>query len=178
MTSRIRIGIAGGSLAGITVAIALLKHPRLDVEVYEAAPNFTERDAGIGLSPLALEALEDTIPSAVDFLKTQAGAVEYVWLGEGASMRHAIVENRTMVHCIIAMVDKDLSSDRERVVTRQVLEDALSASWYEGSVAKGMIELILDQDPKGYAEWAHKFTPAYENNRVCIVGDAAHTPSP
>ncbi|KAI1413395.1 FAD/NAD(P)-binding domain-containing protein [Hypoxylon sp. FL1857] len=312
MTSRIRIGIVGGGLAGITVAIALARHPHLDVQVYESAPNFTERGAGIGLSPLTLEALDDIIPSAVDFLKTHAGAVEvdaarlvvgsghqagalisdlgvaagvtmnrapllqallsllpgdilhaakrvksleqtdsdvtvvfedstdahfdavigadgifssvrnhvvgeepekyaaspagwwdcrhlvpfekaraalgdesfkvdrqYAWLGDGAAMLHGIVENRTMVQCIIAVVDKSLSTDRKRVVTRQVLEDALPASWYEGPVAKGMVELILDQeDPKGYAIWEHKSTPTYANNRVCIVGDAAHTTSP
>lgn len=76
MTARIRIGIVGGGLAGITLAIALVKHPHVDVQVYESAPNFTERGAGIGLSPLTLEALTDIIPSAVDFLKTHAGAVE------------------------------------------------------------------------------------------------------
>jgi salicylate hydroxylase len=76
MTSPIRIGIVGGGLAGVTVAIALRKHPHVDVQVYESAPQFSERGAGIGLSPLALEALDDIIPSAIELLKTQAGAVE------------------------------------------------------------------------------------------------------
>ncbi|KAI1394474.1 FAD/NAD(P)-binding domain-containing protein [Hypoxylon trugodes] len=312
MTNQIRIGIVGGGLAGITVAIALVKHPHVDVQVYESAPKFIERGAGIGLSPITLEALGDIIPSAVDFLKTHAGAVEidaarlvvgsgpgagtlisdlgvaagvtlnrapllqallsllpgnmlhaakrvrsleqsdsgvtvafedgtdahfdavigadgifssirnfvvgekpekyaaspagwwdcrhlvpfekaktalgdesfkvdrqYAWLGDGAAMLHGIVENGTMVQCIIAVIDKNLSTDRKRKVTRQVLQDALPASWYEGTVAKGMVELILDQeDPKGYAIWEHKFTPTYANNQVCIVGDAAHTTSP
>lgn len=75
MTSRIRIGIVGGGLAGCTLAIALVKHAHLDVQVYESASQFTERGAGIGLSPLALEALDDIIPSAIELLKTQAGAV-------------------------------------------------------------------------------------------------------
>ena len=76
MTGRIRIGIVGGGLAGITLAIALSKHRHVDVHVYEASPQFTKRGAGIGLSPLALEALDDVIPSAIDLLKTEAGAVE------------------------------------------------------------------------------------------------------
>lgn len=38
MTGRIRIGVVGGGLAGITVAIALVKHPHVDVQVYESAP--------------------------------------------------------------------------------------------------------------------------------------------
>lgn len=56
MTGRIRIGRVGGGLAGITVAIALSKHRHVDVHVYESSPQFTERGAGIGLPPLALEA--------------------------------------------------------------------------------------------------------------------------
>ncbi|KAI1758564.1 FAD/NAD(P)-binding domain-containing protein [Hypoxylon sp. FL1150] len=264
MTDRIRIGIIAGGLAGITVAIDLAKHPHVDVQVYEAARNFMERGVVIGLSPLALETLNNIIPSAVNFLENNAGAVEvdaarpeagtlisdlrvaagvtmdralllqvllsllsedilhaskrvksleqtesdvrvtfedgtdarfdavigadgifssvrkhvvgeehaaspagwwdckhlvpfkktravlgdesfnadrqYAWLGDGAAMLHDIVENRTMVQCIIAVVDKDPSADRKRVVTRQVLEAELPASWYEGPVAKGMIE--------------------------------------
>ncbi|KAH9904691.1 FAD/NAD(P)-binding domain-containing protein [Xylariomycetidae sp. FL2044] len=312
MSERIRIGIVGGGLAGATMAIALVKHAHVDVQVYESAPQFFERGAGIGLSPLALQALDDIIPSAIETLKTKAGAVEieaarlvvgsgpgagevisdlgvsagltlnrapllqallsllsedmlhagkrvksveqddsgvtlafedgtnshfdavigadgifssirqhvladesekyaaspagwwdcrhlvpfekarlalgdesfkvdrqYAWLGDGAAMLHGIVENRTMVQCIIAVIDKNFSADRKRVVTRQVLEDALPQSWFEGPVAKGMIDLILDQeDPKGYAEWEHKFTPTYANSRVCIMGDAAHATSP
>lgn len=76
MTGRIRIGVVGGGLAGITVAIALVKHPHVDVQVYESPPQFFERGAGIGLSPLALEALNDIIPSATELLKTRAGAVQ------------------------------------------------------------------------------------------------------
>lgn len=76
MSDRIRICIVGGGLAGLTLAIALVKHPHLDVQVYESASRFTERGAGIGLSPLALEALDDIMPSAIDLLKTQAGAVD------------------------------------------------------------------------------------------------------
>jgi salicylate hydroxylase len=76
MTDRIRIGIVGGGLAGLTLAIAFIKHSHLEVHVYESATQFTERGAGIGLSPLALEALDDIIPSAVELLKTEAGAVD------------------------------------------------------------------------------------------------------
>ena len=302
ITGRIRIGVVGGGIAGITAAIALMKHPHVDVQVYESAPHFFERGAGIGLSPLTLEALDDIIPSAIELLKAQAGAVDadaarlvvvctthhpqtyhhtvpiqgsgpeagtlisdvgvaagltmnrapllqalisllpgdllhagkrvksldqtasgvkiafedgtdshfdavigadgifssirnhvvgeeagkyaaspagwwdcrrlvpfekarsalgdesfkvdrqYAWLGDGASMLHGLVENRTMVQCIIAVIDKNFSVDRKREVTRQVLEDALPASWYEGPVAKGMIEVSLravQQFPNG-----------------------------
>ncbi|KAK8124243.1 uncharacterized protein PG998_000002 [Apiospora kogelbergensis] len=302
MTGPIRIGIIGGGIAGVAAAIALVKHSHVDVQVYEGASQFTERGAGVGLSPLALKALKDIIPLATDLLRTRAGAGsgpqagalisdlgvsagltmnrasllqtllsllprdilhagkrvtsleqtesevrvafedgtvtqfdavigadgifssvrnhvigdeaqkhaaspagwwdirhlvpfekaraalgdesfkvdrQYAWLGDGAAMLHGIVENRTMVQCIIAVVDNNCSADRKRPVTRQLLMDALPASWDEGPVARGMVELILDQDdPKGYAEWEHKSTPMYANNRVCIIGDAAHATTP
>lgn len=69
---------------------------------------------------------------------------QYGWLGEGAAMLHGLVENRTMVQCIIAVIDKNFSADRKRPVTRQVLEDALPQSWYRGSVAKGMVEVSFE----------------------------------
>ncbi|KAI1279384.1 FAD/NAD(P)-binding domain-containing protein [Xylaria sp. FL0933] len=87
---------------------------------------------------------------------------QYDWLGDGAAMLHGLVENKTMAQCIIAVIDKNLSSDRKREVTRSSLNDALPASWYEGPVAKGMVDLILDQ----------------EDPKVCIVSDAAHASSP
>ena len=73
--SKIRIAIIGGGIAGVTVASALLKHPHVDIQLYESSPQFSERGAGIGLSDLALSALDDIIPSAVDLLKNKAGAV-------------------------------------------------------------------------------------------------------
>ena len=58
-------------------------------------------------------------------------------------MLHGLVENRAMVQYIIAVIDNNFSSDRKRPVTRQVLEDALPASWDKGPVAKGMVEVSL-----------------------------------
>lgn len=67
-------------------------------------------------------------------------------------MLHGLVENRTMVQCIIAVIDKNFSVDRKREVPRQVLEGTLPASWYEGPVAKGMVEVsfrAVQQFPNG-----------------------------
>lgn len=76
MTSPIRIAVIGGGLAGAIVANSLRKTPLVDVQVYESAPEFSERGLGIGLSKLALQALEEIIPSATDLLRSDAGAVD------------------------------------------------------------------------------------------------------
>ncbi|KAI1129772.1 salicylate hydroxylase [Nemania abortiva] len=300
----IRVAIIGGGLAGATLARALTKHDGLDVQVYEAG-DFKERGAGVGIQSNALRALDEIIPSAMNMLVEQAGAVptssarllmgcgpeagsflldldvssqkvsvhrasllrellaplpddilhahkrlvgihasnqsarievefedgtkdyfdavigadgifssvrEYVlqdeaekhtaspagfwdcrnlvpldkamdalddWVGDGAFLLHCVVENRTMVQCIISGIDEDVSrKDRKRPITKEELENALS-SWSDKPVAGAMIKLILDQPhTQGYSQWEHKSTPTYANDRICIMGDAAHAMTP
>lgn len=73
-TTTLRIAIIGGGLAGITLANALILIPHLDVQVYESAPEFSERGAALGLSSNALTVLQHILPSAQDSL-SKAGAV-------------------------------------------------------------------------------------------------------
>ncbi|KAI1760780.1 FAD/NAD(P)-binding domain-containing protein [Hypoxylon sp. FL1150] len=311
MTSPIHIAVIGGGLAGALVANSLRKIPHVDVRVYESAPEFSERGLGIGLSKLALQALEEIIPSATDLLRNDAGAVdigasrivigsgpkagalvcdiegdaglamtrgpllkallslvpsdilhtakklasleqtdagvnitfedgtattfdavigadgifstvrkhvlqgaeehgaspvggwecrnlvpvakakavlgeksfevdrEYCWVGDGGFMMHALVDDATMVQCIVVCVETDFPPDRKRKVTKEVLENVLDKSWFDGPIAKQMVEIMLDQEnPAGYSIWEHKTTPTYSHGRACLVGDAAHTTSP
>lgn len=55
---KLEIAIAGGGIAGLITAIALLKHPQLSVQVYERAPEFKEIGASIALGPNGLRTLE------------------------------------------------------------------------------------------------------------------------
>ncbi|KAI0532348.1 FAD/NAD(P)-binding domain-containing protein [Xylaria digitata] len=104
---------------------------------------------------------------------------EYCWAGEDGFMMHALVENGTMVQCIIAAHEEDFPKDRKRPITKEVLERSIGKSWFDGPVARGMVDLILDQEsPIAYSIWEHKSTPTYARGRVCIIGDAAHTASP
>jgi salicylate hydroxylase len=75
--THIRIAIIGGGLAGVSLAIALAKIPHLEIEVYESAPTFSERGAGIGLATNAQRALEDILGSlqAAKDVLDKAGAV-------------------------------------------------------------------------------------------------------
>ncbi|EMR70863.1 putative salicylate hydroxylase protein [Eutypa lata UCREL1] len=280
-TTALRIAIIGGGLAGITLANALVRIPHLDVQVYESAPEFSERGAALGLSSNALTALQHILPSAQDLL-SKAGAVpmnstrfllgsgphagtliadlgaqeqslvvhrasllqitfqdgsvgafdavigadgifssvrnyvlqddaeecaaspggfwdsrnvvsfekvkatlgeqyfdvdrQYAWMGDGAFLMHDVLENRTMVQCVVSAVEKDPPQDRKRNLTRESLNETLG-SWISGPVGAGM--LTLEQsNPQGYSQWEHKSTPTYANGRVCIMGDAAHATTP
>ena len=58
------VAIIGAGIGGLCTAIALLKYPHIDVQVYEAAPTFGEIGAGVGIAPNAQQALELIAPEA------------------------------------------------------------------------------------------------------------------
>lgn len=75
MTSpRLRLAIIGGGLAGAALANALIQIKHLDLDLYESAPEFSERGAAVGLSPNAQSALKHILPSVKETL-SNAGAV-------------------------------------------------------------------------------------------------------
>lgn len=56
--ARFRIAIAGAGIAGLTAAIALLKYPLIDVQIYEQASKLKEIGASIALGPNGLRTLQ------------------------------------------------------------------------------------------------------------------------
>ena len=52
------IAIIGGGVGGLTAAIALRKHPGIQVQVYERTAAFRELGAVVGLAPNGLRTLE------------------------------------------------------------------------------------------------------------------------
>ncbi|KAI0805798.1 salicylate hydroxylase [Xylaria sp. FL0064] len=106
---------------------------------------------------------------------------QWGWVGDGAFLMHDVLENGTMVQCVISGVEKDPAIDpkeRKRSLTREGLRESLH-SWLGGPIADGMIELAVDQsDPSRYSQWEHKSTPTYAKQRVCLVGDAVHATTP
>ncbi|KAI1370677.1 salicylate hydroxylase [Hypoxylon crocopeplum] len=100
------------------------------------------------------------------------------WVGDGGFLMHDVLENRTMVQCVMSAVEHSPTRDRKRALSREILTQTFS-DWLDGPIAKGMIELSLEQDDlQGYSQWEHKATPTYANGRVCVIGDAAHATTP
>ncbi|OTA62747.1 salicylate hydroxylase [Hypoxylon sp. EC38] len=103
---------------------------------------------------------------------------QHLWAGDGVFVLHDVPENGSMVQGVISGVEKNPPTNRKHPLTREFLADAFQ-SWPEGSISKGIIELLLDQpDPQGYSQYEHKATLTYANGRVCIMGDAAHATTP
>jgi salicylate hydroxylase len=55
----IRIAIIGGGLAGAILINALLQHSHLHVEIFEYAPEFSERGAAVGIAQNGQAALTE-----------------------------------------------------------------------------------------------------------------------
>jgi salicylate hydroxylase len=53
----LRIGIVGGGIAGVGLALGLSRHRHLDVQLFESAPAFGEIGAGVSFGPNAVRAL-------------------------------------------------------------------------------------------------------------------------
>ncbi|KAF7521367.1 hypothetical protein G7054_g12458 [Neopestalotiopsis clavispora] len=93
--SPIRVAIIGGGLAGATLANALVRIPHLQIQVYESAPEFSERGAAIGLATNFQQALAQIIPSAKTILE-KAGAVAMnssrIVLGSGPEAGNVVLD--------------------------------------------------------------------------------------
>ncbi len=57
-SQKLHIAIAGAGIAGLTAAIALLKHPLITVSIYEKSNELKEIGASIALGPNGLRTLE------------------------------------------------------------------------------------------------------------------------
>ncbi|KAF4577356.1 hypothetical protein EYR40_009285 [Pleurotus pulmonarius] len=56
--AKFKVAICGGGIGGLACAVMLSKYPNIDVEIYEAAAEFSEVGAGIGVWPRVWRILE------------------------------------------------------------------------------------------------------------------------
>ncbi|KAM7185882.1 hypothetical protein V8F33_012148 [Rhypophila sp. PSN 637] len=71
---QIRIAIIGGGIGGASLANALMRIPKIHIDIYEAGPTFSERGAAVGLSLNAIWALEHVLPNKEDARRLLAAA--------------------------------------------------------------------------------------------------------
>ena len=65
---------------------------------------------------------------------------QYGWIGDGGFMMHDILDDGKTVQCIGAVAAEVWGSDDwTKAINRRILDDSF-ATWYDGPVAKGMVE--------------------------------------
>ena len=55
---KLSIGIVGGGIGGVALAVALSRDPELEVDLFEAAQCFSEIGAGVSFGPNAVRAIQ------------------------------------------------------------------------------------------------------------------------
>lgn len=65
---------------------------------------------------------------------------QYGWLGDGAFIMHDVLENRTLVQCVISAIEKESPDDRKHILTKELLINTLG-SWLNGPIANGVIDV-------------------------------------
>jgi salicylate hydroxylase len=61
-TRKIQIAISGGGLAGAAIARALYQQAHVEINVYESAPEFSEKGMAVGMAINAQRALGKLVP--------------------------------------------------------------------------------------------------------------------
>ena len=56
--SVLQVGVVGGGIAGVALALDLCRHKHLEVTLFEAAPAFGEVGAGVSFGANAVRAIE------------------------------------------------------------------------------------------------------------------------
>lgn len=75
-SSKIRVAICGGGIAGLCLLYGLLKQEHLDVTLYEASPEIAgDEGAGVGLAPNAIRALKLIDPELVTAVEKSGSTV-------------------------------------------------------------------------------------------------------
>ncbi|KAH8657989.1 salicylate hydroxylase [Xylariales sp. PMI_506] len=148
--SKILVAIIGGGLAGATLANALIQIPHLDVFVYEAAPEFSERGAAVGLSSNAQAALEQIFPSAKDLL-SRAGAVAMnssrLMMGSGPSAGSVLldmagadpgvaVHRASLLRELLAPLPEDRLRPNKKLSSIKESEGKLEVTFQDGESAQ------------------------------------------
>lgn len=65
---------------------------------------------------------------------------QYVWIGDGSCILHDVLEDRTLVQCMICSGEAESPKDRRYHITREYLMETFS-NWNDNPVAKGMIDV-------------------------------------
>ncbi|KAI2616245.1 FAD/NAD(P)-binding domain-containing protein [Hypoxylon sp. NC1633] len=170
----IRIAIIGGGLAGATLANALLQVPQVHVEIYESAPEFSERGAAVILTSIAQKSLRRAIPSAREVLN-KAGAVSMnstrLVIGSGpeagaviADMGQSgnpglVIHRASLLRELLVSIPQELLHTNKKLTAIRSTTECVQISFEDGSTSA--FDAVIGADG------------VFSNVRKYVLGDGA-----
>lgn len=161
-THKLRIAIAGAGIAGLTAAIALLKHPLISIQIYEKATELREIGASIALGPNGLRTLErlglqDAIsedvcyrgPSNLPMIYRHWKTGELIGKDEHDDVNEYLHRtaryHRGHLHgALLSHVPQEIVHLGKKVVGVDVLEDGVRVKFEDGTEAEADILIGAD----------------------------------
>ena len=91
-SNAISVAIVGGGIGGLSLALGLLKHEHIHVQVYEAAHTFSEIGAGVAIGPNSQRALKLIGPHAWNAFEKHATGPGWESYAD-VNMEHIVVSD-------------------------------------------------------------------------------------
>jgi salicylate hydroxylase len=73
------------------------------------------------------------------------GDRQHGWVGKKAYFLHDVLEDRTLVQCIMSGFSEEVSDDRKVILTRADLESRELEDWLDGPIASKMIDVSFSR---------------------------------
>lgn len=142
MNQKMNIAIIGGGIAGIALAANLVKFPHLQIDLFEAAPQFSEIGAGIS------------------FGKNAVSAIEKLGLAE---------EYHTIADTVKAPFN-DVWFQWRDGMTNEYLSSSISSGIGQSSVHRAhFLDIIVKKIPQGNCHFNKRLNGITENNEAVTL---------
>lgn len=145
---RLSIGIIGGGIGGVAFAVALSRDSQLDVQLFEAAPQFSEIGAGVSFGPNAVKAIQrlgleapyqriaDSSPSPFEnvWFEWRRGSDDgYLTASLAPGVGQSSVHRADFLDAIVANLPEGIAHFGKRCIGVKQDADSATASFDDGS---------------------------------------------
>ena len=156
---RLSIGIVGGGIGGVAFAVALSRDSGLDVQLFEAAPQFSEIGAGVSFGPNAVKAIQllgleeayqriaDASPAPFEdvWFEWRRGSDDgYLTASLAPGVGQSSVHRADFLEAIVANLPQGIAHFGKRCIEVKQDSDSATASFDDGTHFTGDVIIGFD----------------------------------
>ncbi|RUR31416.1 salicylate 1-monooxygenase [Vreelandella nanhaiensis] len=156
---RLSIGIVGGGIGGVALGVALSRHRHLDVQLFEAAPQFSEIGAGVSFGPNAVKAIQllgleasyqqiaDSSPAPFEdvWFEWRRGSDDtYLTASMAPGVGQSSVHRADFLDAIVANLPEGIAHFGKRCIDVNQDDDSATASFDDGTHFTGDVIIGFD----------------------------------